>query len=268
MLELPNTPLDASALAQLTSYQNEIDALPDYAERVMAAQRKFKSANTKRNRTFCTVRTALDALCSGARRCMYCEDSCATDIEHHRPKDLYPELTFVWENYLYACSRCNRPKSTQFEIFSARTGQRVHVSRSRNAPVMPPEPGDPLLIDPRSENPMDYLALDLTATFLFIPRGQASSVQNQRARYTLKVLTLNEEPLPQARKNAYHHYLNHLHRYASLRNTENAGHAQERIVETIRSMEHPTVWLEMKRQHQRINELHSLFEVAPEALHW
>ncbi|MBX3729546.1 MAG: hypothetical protein KF858_10215 [Candidatus Sumerlaeia bacterium] len=39
---------------------------------------------------------------------MYCEDSRATDIEHIRPKEHYPEVAFVWENYAYACNVCNQ----------------------------------------------------------------------------------------------------------------------------------------------------------------
>lgn len=36
---------------------------------------------------FADVRRVLDEMCSGPRRCGYCEDSCADEIEHIRPKD-------------------------------------------------------------------------------------------------------------------------------------------------------------------------------------
>ncbi len=49
----------------------------------------------------------LRAMCNGPQRCMYCEESMATAIEHMRPRSSYPEATFVWENYLLACSTCN-----------------------------------------------------------------------------------------------------------------------------------------------------------------
>ena len=50
----------------------------------------------------------------GARRCGYCEDSDGDEIEHIKPRDLYPEKTFAWENYLLACGQCNRSKSSRF----------------------------------------------------------------------------------------------------------------------------------------------------------
>ena len=33
-------------------------------------------------------------MCAGAKRCMYCEDSAADEVEHHLPKNLYPEFVF------------------------------------------------------------------------------------------------------------------------------------------------------------------------------
>ena len=72
-------------------------------EQVKAAKTLFKSRNRKENRTFAAVRKELADLCSGSRRCMYCDDSVADEVEHFRPKDLYPEVVFAWMNYLYAC---------------------------------------------------------------------------------------------------------------------------------------------------------------------
>lgn len=83
----------------LNDYQKDVDTKLDYAQRVSAAKRLFKLRNISKNKTFQLVRATLDKMCSGARRCCYCEDSCADEVEHIRPKDLYPELVFVWENY-------------------------------------------------------------------------------------------------------------------------------------------------------------------------
>ncbi len=56
---------------------------------------------------FQTIRDTLEQMAAGRARCMYCEDSAGTDIEHFQPKALFPALAFTWSNYLLACSYCN-----------------------------------------------------------------------------------------------------------------------------------------------------------------
>src|SRR5437867_3043275 len=109
MIRLPSVLLPPLALQSLQGYQREIDMVRDYAKRVEAAERLFKSRNKTSNNTFRAVRLKLHEMCSGARRCCYCEDSFADEVEHVRPKSLYPEHVFVWENYLYSCGPCNGP---------------------------------------------------------------------------------------------------------------------------------------------------------------
>jgi len=49
---------------------------------------------------------------SSYKKCMYCESKISHidygDVEHIKPKSIYPQLEFVWENLGYACTRCNR----------------------------------------------------------------------------------------------------------------------------------------------------------------
>ncbi len=47
------------------------------------------------------------------RYCSYCERwvASAIHIEHKQPKSLYPDLKFLWSNFLLACSNCNSAKS-------------------------------------------------------------------------------------------------------------------------------------------------------------
>ena len=44
-------------------------------------------------------------------KCMYCESPIATvaseHIEHYRPKTIYPQLTFDWNNLGLSCPKCN-----------------------------------------------------------------------------------------------------------------------------------------------------------------
>ena len=269
MMQLPVTPLYIATQHQLNAYQNEVDAAADYAQRVGKAKERFKAYNTKSNAAFQEVKATLTWLCSGARRCMYCEDSCADEVEHIRPKDLYPEFTFVWENYLYACGSCNSRKSNQFAVFSHADGQCVEVTRRRGMPVSPPEPGEPLLIDPRRENPLDYMELDLRGTFYFVAKGQRGTRSHQRAEFTIDVLHLNDrDHLVYAREEAYKSYGARLRDYIHLRD---AGAAQQQLdsdIHALMRMSHPTVWAEMKLQKQLIPRLQALFTEAPEALTW
>ena len=46
------------------------------------------------NQAFREIRKTLGKMASGLERCMYCEDSEGTAIEHFRPKSTYPERAF------------------------------------------------------------------------------------------------------------------------------------------------------------------------------
>jgi uncharacterized protein (TIGR02646 family) len=87
-------------------------------------------------RTIGDVYRVLTTMAGGRERCMYCEDSRGTDIDHFRPKIGYRNLTFAWLNLLLACSGCNRKKGDRF-------------------PTTPS--GEALLIDPSIDDPWDHL---------------------------------------------------------------------------------------------------------------
>lgn len=96
----------------------------------------------RRNLAFDEIRAALRQMASGLERCMYCEDSAGTAIEHFRPKATHPECTFMWINYLLACSyRNSNEKRGQFPLDAT---------------------GAPLLIDPSADDPVEHLRLSPT----------------------------------------------------------------------------------------------------------
>ena len=90
------------------------------------------------------------------RICAYCSQELNRgdwgDVEHFRPKDLYPEFVFVWSNYFYACGPCNGPKNNQFSVIDG-SSQLVDITRPRGGAIVAPARGDMALIDPRRENP-------------------------------------------------------------------------------------------------------------------
>ena len=269
MMRLPDRTLPASAQTKLEEYQQAIDALPDYEARVVRAKTSFHSHNRKGDVAFDEVKKALTAMCSGVRRCAYCEDSLADEVEHVWPKDLYPERAFLWSNYLYACGPCNGPKSNQFAVFATGSGVLTEVARPRDAAVVPPIAGDPVLLDPRSEDPCEYLALDLRDTFWFVPRALHGSREFERAKYTIKVLRLNaNDALPKTRQQAYKDFRAHLSHYRHLQGRNAEAPQLEELARDVRRRQQPTVWAEMKRQRGAIPELAEVFEAVPDALGW
>jgi uncharacterized protein (TIGR02646 family) len=269
MIQLPAKLLPERAARYLRKFQQEIDKLPLYSDRVATGKKKFESRNKTTNKTFQAVRNTLSEMCSGAQRCCYCEDSLADEVEHIRPKDFYPEQVFVWENYVYACGPCNGPKKSKFAIIAGNPAQLVNITRKKGDPVEPPLAGLNALIDPRCENPLDYLELDLLGTFYFLPRMGLNNVDTLRAEYTNKVLRLNDrDPLVKARREYYNNYLSRLDKYIRHRDSGEQPIQLEVMKDAIQRMGHPTVWREMQRQHTLIPELNQLFTQAPEALNW
>jgi uncharacterized protein (TIGR02646 family) len=265
MIQLPSVTLPNRTAATLARYQADIDYISDLAQRISRAKRDFQQRNTAKNKTFRLVREKLHEMCSGSRRCHYCEDSCADEVEHFKPKEIYPELTFVWENYLYACGACNRRKTDKFVVFSQHTGLLIDVSRQRGSPILPPELGDPVLINPRRENPLRWMELELRQTYMFLPAGDLSQHEYERARFTIELLDLNRDVLLEARENAYSSYRARLQEYIDQRDTHQPT---DQRIHAIKRMEHPSVWFEMKRQANLLDDLRPLFRQAPEALAW
>ena len=196
---------------------------------------------------------------------MYCEDSVGDEVEHIRPKDLYPCLVFVWTNYVYACGRCNGGKSNKFAVMTENGIE--NVTRRRGDPVVPPTNGAPVFINPRWDDPLNFLDLDLQRTFFLLPRENISQTDRDRADFTIETLKLNRDVLTMARSTAYGSYYARLHEYVNRRD-ETTTEELAALVSGVKAMPHPTVWAEMKRQHPYIPILQRLFSQAPEALNW
>ena len=267
MIRLPEVPLPEVSLTTLGKFQQDVNSQPTYAEQIAEGKRLFQAKS--RTAAFAPVRHALTQMCAGPRRCCYCEDSAATDIEHIWPKDYYPHLVFVWENYLYGCPRCNRPKSSLCDIYDHTTGARLKVPRWVKDHSGPPQSGDPVLINPRLEDPMALMILDLRDTFFFVPTAAPDTRQWERARHTIDLLKLNEEDvLPAARHEAYESYTARLEKYVDRKSKSKPQPTLMLIINSLKKMGHPTVWYEMKRQRTLIPEIEELFAAAPEALDW
>lgn len=100
--------------------------------------RKAWSNGTKAKKR---IRELLEAMAPGIKRCMYCEDSRGTDIDHFQPLALAPLRTYDWLNHLLACSHGN--------------------SNEKRDAYPCDDDGDCLLIDPTAQDPADDLQLML-----------------------------------------------------------------------------------------------------------
>jgi uncharacterized protein (TIGR02646 family) len=269
MVQLPNLPLTAVVADKLTEWQQGIDDEADYAQRVALAKSRFSQRNRRGNATFDAVKVVLTAICTGPRRCAYCEDSVADEVEHMRPKDLYPEAVFLWANYVYACGPCNGPKNNKFAVLRGRPLRCEEVSRADDAPIVPPPAGAPALIDPRAEDPLYFLFLDLGNTFTFTIADDLSRREELRADYTLRILGLNtRDYLVQSRRNAFGGYLARLEQYLQRKNAGHTDAQLQLLIDDLIRSHHRTVWKEMQRQHTLYPPLTQLFAAAPEALTW
>ncbi len=277
MIKLPeHVQPSQAALDQLAAWQAEITG--NFPEQSAIAKKRFKAKNTKSNATFKEIKKALTLLCSGARRCVYCEDSVADEVEHIYPKDLYPELVFVWDNYVYACGNCNGPKNNKFAVFRTDTGQMQRVNPPDWPSDTPPPPGESALINPRTEDPMQFALLDLKSTFQFVSLPGSDTRSQRRYLYTYEeVLRLNHvdrEFLRQAREEAYGDYKARLLEYDRQKRRGAPAERLEKLIAGIRKKCHPTVWREMQRWHgngwlaHTDAELDILFTDNPEALNW
>jgi uncharacterized protein (TIGR02646 family) len=153
--------------------------LEERTRRVLAsADRKSEMQrlwDARSHQVFDEIRSTLKAMASGLERCMYCEDSAGTDIEHFWPKSLYPERAFSWENHLLACSGCNSNyKRDQFPLDEA---------------------GRPLLIEPTTEDPREHLDLSSKTG-----RFEARTIKGQKS---IEVFGLSRDALEKGRKSAW-----------------------------------------------------------------
>lgn len=271
MIFIETRPLTESTTNSLNTWQSKIDGLPTYEARVKHGASSFDSK--RKTAPFIEIRRVLDEMCQGARRCGYCEDSCADEIEHIRPKSLYPEDVFRWGNYLYACGPCNGGKNNHYAVFSGDVGlEWAVISRSRKDPVIPPKTGAPVFVNPRQDNPLDYIILDLQSSFMFSPFASEGSRDHVRGKYTIDTLRLNREVLRRGRSGAFSAYRRRLEAYIAFARRGASQHERDARKHEFVESPHRTVWLEMQRQVQQFpdshTELRDLFVEAPEALHW
>lgn len=230
--------------------------------------------------------------------CCYCERNEGNDDEHIFPKSAYPERAFDWDNFLLACQNCNSNyKRNQFAVFDPPGSTNVVVIAFDKNSTAPPPSDDAAFINPRTENPLDFLEavfLYNVGTCQLLPKHNltAQSREWHKADQTKEILGLNRQTLPEARFRACQGFVLHLQKYAAicraadfaaLESTTNhcpsfdktQPFEQEKqcvlasMKRYICTMSHPTVLKEMIRQRHIHPQFRALFEQLPdEVLTW
>ncbi|MFE3558560.1 hypothetical protein ACFXKW_27430 [Streptomyces sp. NPDC059193] len=169
-------------------------------ERYDTAVEQWRSAAAPKRH----VRGLLKAMAAGIERCMYCEDSQGTDIDHFQPIAHDPLRAFDWLNHLLACSHCNSN------------------TKGRKYPC--DDAGACLLIDPTTEDPAAHLVLYLASGEYegITPKGMA----------TIDVFKLNRPTLVRGRRAAFVTAKNLLWGWYEHRQAGRTDEAEE-IVEAI-----------------------------------
>jgi uncharacterized protein (TIGR02646 family) len=225
--------------------------------------------------------------------CQYCEFDRTSPTEHFYPKKHFPHKAFSWNNYLRICTKCNSEfKGDKFAIFNpagSSTFEELAITRG-TYPAPPTE--DAVLLNPRMDNPQDYLRLDL-ATGIFVDNYTNDRLK-ARAKYTRELFRFNSNDLLlRHRRKAFDHYFQKLETYAAIKSTTDFSDllsklpASKRLIvkedipfETeksrllnlleadIKDDLFPTVWAEMKLQRAFFTRLNDLFEQNRETLTW
>lgn len=255
-----------------------IDELPNYMERVSAANRAWKAKTSSKSKAdaFRTVRQTLASMCIGPTRCAYCEDSLADEIEHIQPKNFFPERVFVWENYLFACGPCNGPKGNRYGILNNNVVE--EIVRAPKGKIHPLPAGQSALINPRTEDPLLFLELDMggitpegieiPGTFEFLPRDTLNAEVQARAVFSIYVLGLNREVIRVARENAFGGFRALLREFVNEKVQDAPQKRLDELRDDLLSTPHLTVFAEMRRQQHYFPALRALFKLAPEAEEW
>lgn len=258
--------------ATLDGLQAEIDAIASYEDRVRAAtNHAYAPKKMWSSARLGSAKAALEDARPPRGRCVFCEQDTGNEVEHVLPRALHPGLTYVFNNLVMVCGPCNKRKGARHAIVNDRGDDWETVTRGRNDPVVPPKAGLSAFINPHEDDPSALIELDILGdSFLLRARETCTPAQQVRVKWTVdECLELNVAvSLTFARRLVYGDYLKRLSEYIVERDKGALTPRLDRLRRELLSLNHPTVWNEMKRQHGAIPELAELFLKAPEALSW
>jgi len=137
-------------------------------------------------------------------KCMYCESKLLHidygDVEHIKPKRIFPQQKYDWGNLGFACVKCNRENKK--------------------------DKYDPSFIDPYKEDPEEYIR---AAVGIIISKNG-----NQRGQITIDIVGLNRPDLLEKRYTDLMKLQRLIERYNSLHNIVQKEALKEQIEEEVK----------------------------------
>lgn len=290
MIQLVSKSLSKETQDQLNALQVLVNKESDFEKKAAEAKSLWnkKGSPKERKAAFEEIKAILTSMCVAVETCNYCEQNEANDIEHIHPKSFFPELAFIWDNYLLACKQCN----TGYKL------DKCHVLDADNSPITLARKKAPTVsstiafINPRVENPNDFMMLNMQ-TFKFDIFDDLEVVERHKAEKTLEILELNErDPLIKARENAaifFYERLDRLVKILAAKSNaaiqvlltpydvldtrvsleENKQNIEANHKKAIEQHQHPSVWYAIKTVSSKTNaKWKALFEQLPQALDW
>lgn len=174
MRKLPLRPdLPQATLKQLAQ---ETKAIAQATDPKADAKRRYE--NARKAKWFKPVVEALGEMSGLGGRCMFCSGSESSQVEHFRPKAVFPLEAVKWENFLWSCSICNQSKSDRF----------------------PPdtEPGEPI-INPVDEDVWSFFFIDEFGNLAARWCSDTNGI-DARAAKTIEILALDRDALQDTRQ--------------------------------------------------------------------
>jgi hypothetical protein len=165
--------LSADLAQRLADKTQEIT---EHADPTVASKGIYTSS--RQTQWFRELTLVLKAMTGPGERCMFCSGSECSQVEHFRPKAVFPLQAMEWANLLWVCGICNQIKGDRF----------------------PPqtEPGEQI-INPVTENVWEFFFVDEfgNLTEQWCPD---LGCPNPRARNTVRILGLDRDALQQTRQ--------------------------------------------------------------------
>ena len=115
-------PLPPSAQTTLLRWQRELNA--EWAKEALRPATEQRPAGevadahwrNRRSLAMRLVRRTPAVMASpDMERCMYCEHDRGGEIDHGQPKSEALDRTYDWDNFVWACGRCNLDKLTRYD---------------------------------------------------------------------------------------------------------------------------------------------------------
>lgn len=182
MRTLPKRPsLPPSAAKKLAEKSAMIASAVD-AEKKDIGEKLY--TNSRDAQWFQAIIQELKKLSGAGARCMYCSGSEAAQLEHYRPKAVFPELALHWENMLWVCGKCNLEKGDKFPMHA-----------------------EQILINPIDENVWDFFRIDRFGKLRARYSPELEKL-NPRAISTMEIVSLDREEIQQPRQDRLHELKN------------------------------------------------------------